>query len=56
MKYGVKLVSYGGQEMNMWVHDTGGKFETDDEILAIRVRDEYRLKNPKGFYQVEKIN
>ncbi len=55
MKYGVKLVSYDGNPMDMWVYEKG-RFETEDEILAIRVRDEYWNKNPKGFYQVEKIN
>jgi hypothetical protein len=53
--YGVKLISYAGQEFNAWVFVDSERFSTTDQDEAWVLRKEYELRNPKGFYLVEEI-
>jgi hypothetical protein len=62
-KYGVKLVSYSGQETNMWCQGTemtpsegfldDGRAGFDDTPPAVELMKEYEDRNPKGHYVVE---
>ncbi len=54
IKYGVKLLTYKGQEFNMWIFEDATRLETSEEE-AIKVRREYENRNPDGFYTVERI-
>lgn len=55
-KYGVKLVTYGGQEFNMWVGGSGDNcFSTTDAEAADNERLLWETRNPKGYYRGEEI-
>ena len=55
MKYGVLLTAYKGDPFNMWIWDDNGRFETDDQLEAQKLRDEYSKRNPDGHYSVQVI-
>jgi hypothetical protein len=55
-KYGVKLVTYGGQDFNIWVGGEGDtQFSTTDITAAYNEKILWETKNPKGYYRVEEI-
>lgn len=54
-KYGVKLITYCDADFNLWVYDDLGRFESLDINKAYDVCSEYSSRNPKGIYQVLKI-
>lgn len=55
-KYGVKLVTYGGQKFDMWVGSYGdSRFTTTDAEFADKERIRWESQNPKGYYRVEEI-
>ncbi len=41
--------------MNMWVHNSRGRFETTDLVEAQKVRDDYNSRNPGGSYCIQEI-
>lgn len=54
-RYGLKLESYDGQPVGMWVV---GDDQTRLELTADEIDDalvEYQTRNPKGDYRIERI-
>lgn len=52
--YGLKLVAYDGQPMDMWVFDGSSRLElTHEEIVD--ARRAYSDRNPKGRYSIEAL-
>jgi hypothetical protein len=57
MKYGVKLLSYDGTPMDMWVwcSQTNEPFKTTLAEVASNMLSELKTKNPKGDYQIRQF-
>ncbi len=55
IRYGVKLVTYGGQLFDTWVGDDG-RFESDSKAEALEVALEFTRRNPKGIYEAQELN
>ncbi len=52
MKYGVRLISYDGSPMDMWVWDKEGPWTTTQVETASHKLTEISRMNPKGDYQI----
>lgn len=53
VKYGIKLISYAGQNFDAWIYSGDSVFETTDWEKAQSVLIDYSTRNPKGCYEIQ---